>query len=352
MANDESNIRDYLAVAIAAGVRNPAGSAYKRYGVARQTVSRHLRALVDDGIIEPTGKTRARHYRIVLADRGTWTAALGDDIAEHELWQEWLAPRLADCSENVRDICHYGFTEMMNNVIDHSGSPQVALTYQRSLATVRMAVVDFGVGIFQKLQHDLGFEGKRDAVFELCKGKLTTDPARHTGEGIFFTSRMFDVFMLSSDELCLGRYWGGRDTLLEDVGAAEPGTSVTMTIALRSDRQMKDIFDHYTATKEDFGFAKTVILVNLARTGTEQLVSRSQARRLLARFKQFKEIILDFAGVEIIGPAFADEIFRVFRSENPNYRVTWMNTSAAVDRMIKKAHAVEPEPPEGAPSPR
>ena len=35
---------------------------------------------------------------------------------------------------------------------------------------------------------------KRQALFELSKGKFTTDPSRHSGEGVFFTSRMFDDF--------------------------------------------------------------------------------------------------------------------------------------------------------------
>lgn len=102
---------------------------------------------------------------------------------------------------------------------------------------------------------------------------------------------------------------------------------------------MKDVLDHYTATQDDYGFAKTSVLVNLARTGREQLISRSQARRLLARFEQFRELTLDFTGVDLIGPAFADEIFRVFTGQNPGYRVTWVNANASVERMIKKALA-------------
>lgn len=41
----------------------------------------------------------------------------------------------------------------------------------------------------------------RQALFELAKGKLTTDPSKHTGEGVFFTSRMFDSFEISANGL-------------------------------------------------------------------------------------------------------------------------------------------------------
>jgi RNA polymerase sigma-70 factor (ECF subfamily) len=39
---------------------------------------------------------------------------------------------------------------------------------------------------------------ERHAILELSKDQLTTDPARHTGDGIFFTSRMFDSFDLQT----------------------------------------------------------------------------------------------------------------------------------------------------------
>ena len=48
-----------------------------------------------------------------------------------------------------------------------------------------------------------------------------------------------------------------------------------------------------------------------------EYVSRSEARRLLARLDQFREVILDFSRVKSIGQGFADEIFRVFASAHP-----------------------------------
>jgi len=109
-----------------------------------------------------------------------------------------------------------------------------------------------------------------------------------------------------------------------------------MTISLRSPREMKDVLDHYTATQDDYGFAKTSVLVNLARTGREQLISRSQARRLLARFEQFRELTLDFTGVDLIGPAFADEIFRVFTGQKP-----WLSRDVGECQCVSRTHDQE-----------
>ena len=55
---------------------------------------------------------------------------------------------------------------------------------------------DDGEGIFKKIKNALNLLDEKQAVLELAKGKLTTDPSRHTGEGIFFTSRAFnDIFV-------------------------------------------------------------------------------------------------------------------------------------------------------------
>lgn len=100
--------------------------------------------------------------------------------------------------ENVLDIWQYGFTEMFNNAIDHSGGKTISVNLEKTAVNTEIAIYDDGVGIFRKIQAELGLLDERHAVLELAKGKLTTDPARHSGEDIFFTSRMFDDFVILS----------------------------------------------------------------------------------------------------------------------------------------------------------
>ena len=87
----------------------------------------------------------------------------------------------------------------------------------------------------------------------------------------------------------------------------------------------------------DYGFSKTNVPVFLAQYGNENLVSRSQAKRLLARFEKFKEIVLNFDNVDFIGQAFADEIFRVFQLQHPNIHLYYINTNEQVESMILRA---------------
>jgi hypothetical protein len=61
----------------------------------------------------------------------------------------------------------------------------------------------------------------------------------------------------------------------------------------------------------------------------------SRPKRILARFTDFSEVILDFTGVNEIGQAFADEIFRVFRNEHPETLVAAVGTNENIDRMIR-----------------
>lgn len=96
------------------------------------------------------------------------------------------------------------------------------------------------------------------------------------------------------------------------------------------------VFDRY-ATIDHPGFYRTHVPVFLVRYGDENLVSRSQAKRVLARVERFMEVVLDFRGVSQIGQAFADEIFRVFRLEHPEVNLMAINTNAEIDWMIRRA---------------
>jgi len=82
-------------------------------------------------------------------------------------------------------------------------------------------------------------------------------------------------------------------------------------------------------------FDKTFVPVRLANSS--DLVSRSQARRILSGLELFREVILDFRDIEYIGQAFADEIFRVFKNFNPNTKIVPLNANAETQNMINRA---------------
>ncbi|HEY7490494.1 MAG TPA: STAS-like domain-containing protein [Candidatus Tectomicrobia bacterium] len=94
------------------------------------------------------------------------------------------------------------------------------------------------------------------------------------------------------------------------------------------------MFDQFS-TDEDYGFTKTVVTVHFAQYGDEKLVSRAQAKWLLAGLERFRVVLLDFAGVETIGQAFADEVFRVFVMAHPKIELYAEHANTVVLQMIR-----------------
>jgi anti-sigma regulatory factor (Ser/Thr protein kinase) len=258
------------------------------------------------------------------------------DLAEDIVWDREIAPILGSMADNVRSIWYYGFTEMFNNAIDHSSGTYITVHILKTAAETEIVIADNGVGIFQKIQHALGLLDERHAVLELAKGKLTTDPSRHSGEGIFFSSRMFDNFAILSGEVYFSHHFGKKEDWILQASKDQGGTFVTMKLNNHTSRTPKKVFDKFS-TDDDYGFTKTVVPVELAQYGDNNLVSRSQAKRLLARVEKFKVVVFDFEGVELIGQAFADEIFRVFALSHPGITLEHLNAKKEVSKMILRA---------------
>jgi anti-anti-sigma regulatory factor len=127
-----------------------------------------------------------------------------------------------------------------------------------------------------------------------------------------------------------------HDWLTHDESKSKSGTLVGMTLKNHTARTTKKVFDEFS-TPEDDGFTKTIVPVRLSLYGDEQLVSRSQAKRLLARVEKFKTVVLDFEGVSTIGHSYADEIFRVFANANPAIQLLAINTNDEVKATINQA---------------
>jgi len=310
-----------------------------RFKISRQAVGRHVRELVGTGQIEAKGEKKDRRYSLaVLSNKVVKLNLVG--LQEDTVWREHIRGFFSDLPENVIDMWHYACTEMINNAIDHSGGSVGTVAMTRTAIDAEVDIFDDGVGIFRKIKEACGLEDERHSVLELAKGKLTTDPENHTGEGIFFTSRMMDDFAILSGEGFFSHKYGKEEDWILQREHPDVGTGVFMLLENQSERKPDDVFRRYAAEDDDYGFNKTVVPVRLAREGSEQLVSRSQAKRLLARVDRFKTVILDFSGVDTIGRSFADEIFRVFARANPRILVIPINTNLEIIGMITSVRSV------------
>ncbi|HEX4775047.1 MAG TPA: DUF4325 domain-containing protein [Candidatus Saccharimonadales bacterium] len=312
---------------------------------SRQHVSGVLNDLVTRGSLVVAGSKRFTFYALPskadkLIDKET-RVLTNKNLTDHEVYEGLiskvaLAKRL---NENTGSIVNFGFTEMLNNAIEHSESKQIKVKLYRDGRDVIFTIRDFGVGVYENVKAKYKLQSDLEAVQELLKGKTTTAPKAHSGEGIFFTSKAADEFVLESFDTRLRVNNNIDDVFVETRERRLKGTKVTFRINLHSSRHLSEIFQRFYTDPESFAFDKTVIMVKLYTMGTVY-VSRSQAKRVLSNIaKKFKVIILDFENVPTIGQAFADEIFRVFSARHPEIEIRTENMNENVEFMIKRAQS-------------
>lgn len=310
----------------------------KIFSITVQAVNSHIRRLEKEGWLISTGSGKGKRYFLGELREHKSLHPLSEELTEDGIWRNQYSFIFEGLPENIVDICHYGFTEMVNNVIDHSGGNHIYISTIRDKEKITIFVLDDGEGIFRKIKRLCDLNDERQALFELSKGKLTTDPDNHTGEGIFFTSRVFDAFEIDSKGVKFSHDDQFEfDYILETTFSEnEVGTSVHMLINMDSKRHIQAVFDDY-AGPDEFQFNKTVIPVRLAQYSNEKLVSRSQAKRLLTRIESFKIVMFNFEGVSAIGQAFADEIFRVYANNHPDISLLPVKMELNVEKMVNRA---------------
>jgi anti-sigma regulatory factor (Ser/Thr protein kinase) len=314
----------------------------KKFQITKRAANMQLSRLVSEGILEAAGNKRNRSYSLKILTQ--WSKGypispdVRDGLTEDNVWDE-VRPILGDLPENLIDIWSGAVTEMFNNVLSHSEGGGASVEIKRTAINTEISVYDNGVGIFKKIQTAKNLSDPRHAILELSKGKLTTDPEHHSGQGIFFTSRMFDWFDILSQGLYFTHESEGLDVLTQR-DKTSSGTAIWMKIANDSKRTTKEIYDQFADPEnDDYGFARTIVPVKLAKYSGDRLVSRSQAKMVLAGLDKFSTVVFDFKDVETIGQGFADEIFRVFAKAHPEMTLRSLHVNDRVNGMVQMAVA-------------
>lgn len=308
---------------------------------SRQYVSAAISRLVKEGVLIKGGATRGAYYALpkhapALRLAVRWrllNRSLNEDEVLDALWPK--APFLAALKENVVHIFTYGFLEMLNNAIEHSKSKAIEVEVTKGRGQMAFIVNDFGVGVFRNVMKKRNLHSELEAIQDVLKGRTTTQPDAHSGEGIFFTSKVADVFVLESYKYRLRVDNTIGDYFVEAVKPSKRGTRVTFQISEESSRRLRDVFRQHQADSTEPGFDKSEVKVKLYALGTIYL-SRSQARRLVSGLEKFRSVILDFDQVRTVGQGFADEIFRVFRKGHPRTQIKAINMNEAVKFMVDR----------------
>lgn len=319
-----------------------------KIGVSRQYVSTVISDLVAEKQVIKLGSTRSAFYvsfEYAQNHPDIFPSFFkkkykNRSLEEHKvlLEIEEKFPQLSNLSENIKSIFTFAFSEMLNNAIEHSQSKSISIEVALRNEKLSFIIEDSGIGVFRNIMKKRKLRSEVEAIQDLLKGKTTTMPKSHSGEGIFFTSRASDLFILDSFnyqlmvETIIGR------TRIKHIPATKRGTRVIFEISALSDLHLTDIFRKYTniGNDSDHGFDKTEIRVNLF-TVSGVHISRSQARRILSGLEKFKVVLLDFDQVPVVGQAFADEIYRVFKNTHPDITIQEENMNEGVKFMIERA---------------
>jgi anti-sigma regulatory factor (Ser/Thr protein kinase) len=305
--------------------------------VSPATAHRVLQALVLGGVLERHGKGRAANYRLRMVRRRF--ALKGLD--EHRAWDVVAADvaRIRPLPTAAGRSLAYAASEILNNAVEHSRGRAVVVhvAFEKGGTTVT-TVRDDGIGVFRRVCEDFGYATPHDAIIDLEKGKLTSDPARHSGEGLFFSSKAVTRFRLESQRTA----WIVDNQIGDSAIAASSvtrGTHVRLEIVAGHTPRLEDVFGAYTDA-ETLRFTRTRATIKLAAFGSV-LISRSEAKRLVARLTAFRHATLDFSGVEVVGQGFCDEVFRVFARTHPEVTLEPVGMNDTVAFMVGRARAAE-----------
>lgn len=318
------------------------------YDVSRQYANQLIGELVLNHQLIKLGSTRNAFY--VLPEYAQKHEEIfpvryvksfkNDSLEEHKILDEIekAFPLLVRLPENIRSIFTFAFSEMLNNAIEHSQSNIIHIEVSVQNKILSFIVSDSGVGAFRNIMQKRELKSELEAIQDLLKGKTTTMPKSHSGEGIFFTSKIGDLFILDSYSYQLIVNNELPDIFIQPTKKIKKGTKIIFKINTNSTHHLSDVFKKYTDIdgQSDYGFDKTEVRVKLYTVAGVH-ISRSQARRVLAGLEKFKIILFDFDKVPVIGQAFADEIYRVFQNRHPDIRLQEINMNEGVKFMIDRA---------------
>lgn len=338
------NIKDLILQKVQKEDSISAADIVKATGFSRGYISRFLKELRDEGKIILIGK--ANRARYVRADRDllikirSGIMSIAKNLKNVNLSEDTILDSIKresgvfiNLKDNVSHIIEYAFTELLNNAIEHSESETIKIGVQRTADNIRFDIIDYGIGIFYNIMKKKNLKNELEAIQDLLKGKQTTAPREHSGEGIFFTSKVADSMIIEGGKKKLIFNNIVEDIFIQDIRSIA-GTRVIFNISLDSKKELQNIFSEYAG--DSYEFSQTSVAIKLYKMGL-LYISRSQARRVLTGLEKFKTVVLDFKHIKSVGQSFADEIFRVWKYHHPKIEILIKNTNDNIDFMINRA---------------
>ena len=174
-------------------------------------------------------------------------------------------------------------------------------------------------------------ESIQGAALELAK-RITTDKENHSGDELNTVIHLFDIAVIESDGIYL-KYVNQSSKFSERIIPSKEAFLIHLKINPDSPALAeKHSKDYLILTTDILRYPISI----LRQSKDEQINSRNQAKSILSNIDDIGKIKFDFNNVDLIGPAFADELIRGLNKKEA-VEIQWINSNDMIDIMMSHA---------------
>ena len=331
--NSSSQIKKFILDNISSHQRDIIQTAIQRFGISRQAVLKHMHSLINEKHVIAHGRTRDRFYELRPQVNYNKTIQVDDSFSPQLTINNHVLPHLSLLPRNLIEIIQFSMSALFRNVADHSNASKLYFKLYHTHDDFHAIISDNGIGIFGHIRTILHLESIQNSAIELAKGRVTTDKENRSGEELYTVLHLFDSTKIESNGIFLNFY--NKDSSFHSGSSSQRyGTRMHLKINPMSNRSCQKTFMKIFDPNKSSLF----IPVNILKISeNDQIDSRLQARSILRNIQGMKKINFDFNNINLIGPAFVDELVRNIRKVEQPIDIQWINSNEMIDMMMSNA---------------
>ena len=331
--NSSGKIKQFILNNISLHQKDIIYTAINQFGISRQAALKHMNALIDDKKVMAYGKTRDRRYKLIPQVNFNKTLRIDSNFNSYEVTQKQILIHLESLSKNIFQICEYSIEALVNNIVDHANASSLYVKLFLTYSDFHIIISDNGSGLFENIKSKLDLPTIQSAAIEIAKGKITTSPLHHSGDALHTIFHLFDWVKIDSSGY--GMIFDNKNKIWKiDYSKQEHGTRVHLQINPNSNRTIEKVFQNLF-NKEEQSIQIPISL--LKEPNKNSLHSNSHAKSIFWNINYLNAIKFDFSHIDLIGPAFADELVRQSRSIDREVEINWVNSNQTIDLLMNRA---------------
>jgi len=331
--NSSEKIKNFILDNISKHKRDIIHTSIEHFGVSRQAIHKHMNSLIKDHKVTAYGTTKGRYYELMPTVNFVKSIDIDNNFEVEKLLKEYVLPHLISLERNILEIFEFSTGALLNNISDHSSASKfyykIYITHQEA----HFILSDNGIGIFEHIRQRLNLSKVRLAALELAKGQVVTDIIDHSGDELNAVIHLFDKVKIDSTGISLNFFNHNEDWTL-DHSTQNKGSRIHLQINPSSKRTCAEIFDLIFDSRKN----NVRIPLKLLKDSRKLVINhRNHVDSVMRNIRDYENIEFDFKEIDLIGPAFANELVRKAREKNRFAHIRWINTNETVDLLMSRA---------------